>query len=252
MSTTHVDSGVTAAAAPSLSLLDRAVAVFVRPAQAWSGLPERVQWWFPVLVMVMVGACSTALLYKRAIVPTQLDTYERQVASGQLTPEQMNQARQFFDSPAGLVFILGTQVVLQPVLLFTIGLLIWFGVGFVLGSGMRYRLGLEVACWSFLVRLPELILTTLLYWFRGSMEGVHVGFAILLPEVYPPSKMYSALAVLLDAIGPFALWYLAVMILGAAALSGAPRRSVAMTLSTLYLVIMMFVAGMTALFTPQA
>jgi hypothetical protein len=168
-----------------------------------------------------------------------------------MEPEQLQHYQRFFDSPAGLVFNLGSQIIVFPVLLFAIALVIWFGVGFVLGTGMRYRLALEVACWSFLIRLPELILATVLYWFRGSMVGVHVGFATLLPEAYPPSKMHSALAVLLDAIGPFAIWYVAVGVLGAAALSGAPRRSVAWTLSVLYLVIMVFIAGLTALFTPQ-
>jgi hypothetical protein len=252
MSTTQVDSGVTAAAAPSLSLIDRAVAVFVRPAQAWVGLIERVQWWFPLLVMVVFAGASSALLYHRALVPMLTESWEQQVANGQMQAEQLEQIERFFNSPAGLAFSVGQQVVFLPILILVIALAIWFGVGFVLGTGMRYRLALEVACWSFLVRLPEYVLVTGLSWAKGTMRGVHVGFGILLPDVDPPTKLHTALGVMLDAIGPFSIWYLVVGILGAAALSGAPRRSVAWTLTVLYLVIMAFVAALAALATPQA
>jgi hypothetical protein len=42
----------------------------------------------------------------------------------------------------------------------------------------------------------------------------------------------------LIAIGPLSIWYLAVLIIGASALSGAPRKSTAWVLGGLYLVLM--------------
>jgi hypothetical protein len=241
---------MTATATPGLSLIERAIAVFARPSQAWGGLRERAQWWFPLLVMVVVAAVSSAVLYQRALVPMLTESWEQQVASGQMQPDQLEQIERFFNSPAGMAFSVGQQVVFMPILILVIALAIWFGSGFVLGTGLKYRLALEVACWSFLIRLPEYLLVTVLAWFKGTMRGVHVGFGILLPDVETPTKLTTSLGVLLDAIGPFSIWYLVVIIIGAAALSGAPRRSVAWSLGILYLVIMGFVAALAALATP--
>lgn len=252
MSTVHADSGVAGTAEPGLSLIERSLAVFTRPAQAWVGLRERAQWWFPLLVMVVVQAASSAILYHRALVPMLTESWEQQVANGQMQAEQLEQIERFFNGPGGLAFSVAQQVVFLPILIFVIALAIWFGVGFVLGTGLKYRLALEVACWSFLVRLPESILVTVLAFMKGTMRGVHVGFGILLPEPDSPTKFSTAIGVMLDAIGPFSIWYLIVGILGAAALSAAPRRSVAWTLSVLYLVIMAFVAALAALATPAA
>jgi hypothetical protein len=56
--------------------------------------------------------------------------------------------------------------------------------------------------------------------------------------------------VVLDAISPFTAWYLAVVVLGTAVLSGAPRRNVAWVLVTLYLAFVAFSAAVAALFSP--
>jgi hypothetical protein len=82
------------------------------------------------------------------------------------------------------------------------------------------------------------------------MRGVHIGFGVLLPPQDAPTKLSVGLGVFLDGIGPLALWYLWVAIVGAAALSGAARRPVAWTLGILYLVLLGFGAGLAAVFTP--
>ena len=236
---------------PTLSPLARSVAMFTRPAQAWVGLRERAQWWFPMVLMVAFAALSSALLFDRALMPMLTEGWERQVANGQMPPEQLEHIQQFFAGPAGRAFLIGQQAVGFPLITLVIALLIWFGVGFVLGTGMKYRLALEVACWSSLIALPAQLLTAGLSWTKETFRGVHVGFGLLLPDVDPPTKLHTAAGVLLDAIGPLSIWYVVVAVLGAAALSGAPRRSVVWTMGVLYLVVMVFVAGLAALGTPS-
>jgi hypothetical protein len=126
----------------------------------------------------------------------------------------------------------------------------WFGVGFILGTRFSYRLALEVAAWSGLVQIPALAITTILAWTHESMKAVHLGLAILLPDSEAPSKLLTFAKVFLDAIGPFAIWSLVVSVLGASALSGAPRRSVAWVCVALTLVFALFGASMAALFGP--
>src|SRR6516225_7784709 len=97
------------AAEPGMSVLARTVAVFARPASAWSGLKERAQWWFPVVVMVIVGALGTALLQERAVVPMMTDTWDEQVQSGRMTAQQAERMEDWLASPAGYAFSLGQQ-----------------------------------------------------------------------------------------------------------------------------------------------
>ena len=49
------------------------------------------------------------------------------------------------------------------------------------------------------------------------------------------------------AQAPLAIWYVAVVVLGASTLSGAPRKSVAWVLGGLYVVILALIAAMAAM-----
>lgn len=246
-----MESTIPNAAAPepeNLSPPARIAAVFAQPSRAWGGLRERTQWWIPLLIVTLISGLSAALLHQRAVVPMVLDQMEEQVASGDVPPQQLERLEAFFSTPAGMAITVGQQIVLIPIVTFVVGLLVWFGAGFVLGTDFRYRFGLEVAAWSSLINIPALLLTTGIAWVRETMQGVHVGFGILLPEVDAPSKLMIGLGVFLDGIGPFAIWYLTVGVIGAAALSGAPRKNVAWVLAGLYIVFLALMSALAAMF----
>ena len=238
------------ASAPKLSPIQRAVAVYAHPTQAWTGLDRQVQWWFPLMILLIVAAASSCLLQNRAILPMLSEAWDRQVSNGAMTSEQVDKMVTFFGSPAGMAISAVQQVIVFTLITLVAGLMVWFGVGFILGTKLKYRLSLEAAAWAGLISLPSYLLTSVLAWTKQTMMGVHVGFGILLPEMDPPSKLIVGLGVLLDGIGPFAIWYLAVLIIGASILSGAPRKSVAWTLSLLYVVLIAFSAALAALATP--
>jgi hypothetical protein len=243
-----VGASVAPSAAPArLPPLRRAFAIFVRPATAWEGLSERAQWWMPLLLVLVVTLAGSALIYRRAQVPTILDAMEEKVSSGQMTPEQLQRIEGFYTGPAGLLFTLGAGTVWLTLLPFLVALLVWFAVGFVLGSPFRYRLALEVTTWASLVTLPATALSLALAWIRQNVRGVHIGFGVLVPDAGPDDKLLRSIGVFLDWIGPFGIWHVAVAILGAAALSGAPRKSVAWALGTLYVVSGLLAAALAAL-----
>ncbi len=239
-----------APAPPGMSLLGRAVAVFVRPSQAWGGLEDRSQWWFPFLVMMVVSAAWSALLFPRAIVPMVLENLEAQVASGQVPAEQLVATERIMTGPVGIAFGVGSQTVVQGVMVLITAALVLFVVSFVLGVRFRFRLALEVTSWAWLVHLPAYVATGALAWIKESMLGVHVGFGALLPEPETPSRMLYGLGNGLDALGPLSVWPVVVAILGASALSGAPRKSVAWVLGGLYLVLSILLAGLSAMNAP--
>ena len=236
-----------AVASPTLSPLQRAIAIFLRPAAAWDGLTGRAQWWIPFLLVLIVLLAGAAITYQRVQLPTILDTMQERVSSGEMTQEQLQRIEDFYTGPAGLAVMLGSLALSFAVIPFVVALLIWFAVGFVLGSPFKYRHALEVGTWSSLVAIPQATLQYVLSWIHESARGVHVGFGVLLPEAGPDDRLLRALGVFLDWIGPFGIWHVVVAVLGAAALSGAPRKSVAWALGTLYLVSGLVGAGLAAL-----
>ena len=252
MSSEFPSAPAAAASGPSLSLLQRSIAVFARPSQAWDGLRERTQWWFPLVVLLLVHALSAAVLFRTAMIPMLHDQWEEQIAAGNMTTEQMDKASAFMDSNFGLVATIVPQVVMLVLLTLLEGLLLWFGAGFVLGTGMKFRWALEVVSWSGLVTIPGAILMSVLAWTNGTMKNLHIGFGILLPSNDPPTRILTALGAFLDGIGPLAIWFLIVAILGASALSGAPVRRIAGVLVGIYLAVLLFGAGLAAVMVPAS
>jgi hypothetical protein len=234
-----------------LSLLERTIAVFTRPGHAWGGLRARAQWWFPMLVTVVVMGVTSAFIYERSILPMMTEQFEKQAANGELSPEQLEKVQDTFGGTTGKITNLVGQVIFLPILTLLSALGIWIAAGFMLGTKISYRQSLEVAAWSFLVTLPGFLLTSAIAWVRDMpIRDVHLGLAALLPESDAPSPLMTGLTQALDWLGPFSLWYVVVAILGTAALSGAPRRSVAWVLSGLYLVMVLFFSTLSARFSP--
>src|SRR5437867_1644999 len=237
---------------PSLNVFQLTASVLTRPAASWVGLESRSRWWFPMLVTVLCGVALTLRLYDRAIVPMVTEKWEQAADNGQMRAEQLDKMESFMRSPAGMAMTAGQTAFFLPVIYLAMALGVWFGVGFVLGTKLRYRHALEIVTWSSLILIPAQILGAGLAWAKESYKDIHTGWGILLPPAETPSKLQAALTAFLDALGPFAIWTLVVVILGATALSGAPRKSVAWVMGGLYLALAVLMGAMAGLFTPAA
>jgi hypothetical protein len=99
------------AGSPSMSLIERFVAVFTRPSHAWGGLETRAQWWFPMLVLAVVSVGITLLLHERALLPMMSEAWDQQVADGQMTAAQADGAIQFMAGPAGMALTAVQQAI---------------------------------------------------------------------------------------------------------------------------------------------
>lgn len=237
------------AASRELSLGERTIAIFTRPARAWRGLETKAQWWFPFAIGLLLFVVTTLALYHRAIVPTQLAHMEEAVASGRMPAAQYDEFAARVDSPMGMAFGLIFGLPAVALTTFFIALVVWFAGGFVLGTKFSYRQALEVVCWSELIAIVEGIIFGALAWQAQSFTGVHLGLGVLVPTAETASKMSTFLTSFLDGIGPFRIWRLIVAILGVSALSGAPRRNVAWVLSVLYLALLALGGAVGAMFS---
>jgi hypothetical protein len=238
-------------AEPGMSPLERAVAVFTSPANAWRGLTHQVQFWFPMALLAVCMFAMTAVLWERSYLPDATVAWQEAVDNGQMTSEQLDKMERTMVGPGPRFGSAAFYAVTGAAVLLIGGLATWFGVGFILGTKFSYRLALEVAAWSWLVQLPGLVITAVLGWFQQSIRDVHLGLSVLLPAAEEPGKLLLAARAFLDFIGPFPIWSLVVSILGAAALSGAPRRSVAWVCIGLHLVFALFMAGIVFIASPS-
>jgi hypothetical protein len=238
---------------PELSLWGRLVAVFARPARAWSGLEHRGRWWFPLLLSVVITALGTGLTYQRAVVPMILAQMERQAESGQVPAEQLDRIEAQVSSPVAMVTNVASVAVVVPLMTLAFALVPWLAAGFLLGRRFSFRDAFVVTAWAGLVSIPAQVLTSVLAWTNETMTNLHIGFGAFLPVEDPPSKLMVGLGTFLDhGIGPFSLWYLWVLAIGAAALSGAPRRSVLLALGGVWLVVIAIISVLAAVFAPGA
>lgn len=253
METTAIPQSPSPEPTRGLSLGARTAAIFARPTQAWGGLERRGQWWFPLLLSVLVTVAGTALVFQRALLPDNIAQIERMAESGQIPPEQAEASVQGMGTP--LQMAISVAVVPLGVLFVTLllALIPWMGAGFMLGRRFRFRDAWVVTCWAGLVTLPAQVLTFALAWLNETLAGVHIGFGALLPVADAPSKLMTGLGSFLDqAIGPFAIWHFVVLALGAAALSGAPRKAVLFTLGGLWLVLWGVLALLGGVLSPGA
>jgi hypothetical protein len=227
------------------------VAIFARPTQAWSGLEHRGQWWFPLLLTVLVALVGSGLTYRRAVVPMVIAQMESKVESGELPAEMLDRVEQQVASPLAMGMQLGSIVLVLPLVTLVFALVPWIAAGFMLGRRFRFRDAFVVTCWAGLVTLPNQILTYVLAWTNETMSNLHTGFGVLLPLEDPPTKLMLGLGNFLDhGVGPFSIWYVVVMALGAAALTGAPRKSVLVPLGGLWLVAVALFSVVAAIFGP--
>ena len=233
-----------------LSPIARAGRIFARPATAWDDLGERGQWAPPLLAGLVLWVGLQALAFHPITVPMMLDAWSDAVASGRMEQAQMDQMTAFFTGPAALWIVVAQQAILWPVLALLTALVVWFGGGFVLGTKLRFRQAFDVVCWAGIVKWPSIFLFFALAWQKQSFKGVHLGLGALIPEGETPNKLRTGLTMFLDAIGPFEAWWLAVGIIGVAAIARAPRRNVAWVMTALYLAFSAFVAAVNALFNP--
>jgi hypothetical protein len=236
-----------------MSIWSRSLAMFARPAHAWAGLERKGKWWFPLVVCTLVSVISTGLIYQRAMVPTQLAQLDLQVESGQIPADALDGIEQQVSSPMAMAMTISSIAIVMPLINLAFAVMPWLAAGFMLGRRFRYRDAFVVTTWAQLVNIPAQIVMTALAWTNESMTSLHIGFGVLLPTEDPPSKLMVGLGTFLDqGIGPFALWSLAVLALGTAALSGAPRRSVILVLGGIWLVVIAIISVLAAVFSPGA
>lgn len=249
-----ISSEITAASpSPPLSVFTRFLRVFVRPADAWEGIAAGSRSWFPLSVVVLVEVAVMAATFERALLPDIFARWDDLVSAGRMDPAQVAMLQdRMTSSPIVLWSTIGAPAYGIPLVTLFTATVLWAVVGFLLGGRLRFRHAWAVAAWTGLVMLPFSLLRAALAYAAESYRAVHLGLGVLVPEPETPTKLLTGLTAFLEALSPFGAWWLVVLILGAAQLSGLSRRKVAVALIATYLVLAAGGALFAALFSPGA
>lgn len=230
-----------ASPSPRLSVWTRVLRLFVRPGDAWEGLDAGSRSWFPLLVIVGTEIAVMAATFERALLPDIFARWDDMVSAGRMEPAQVAMLQDGMTSnPVWRWSTIAAPVYGIPLVTLFTAAVLWAVVGFLLGGRLRFRHAWALAAWTGLVMLPFSLLRAALAYAAESYRSVHLGLGVLVPEPETPSKLLTGLTVFLEALSPFGAWWLVVLILGAAQLSGVSRRKVAVALAVTYL---LFAAG---------
>ncbi len=227
---------------PTLSSWQRIPAVFARPREALAGLVQRPTSLLPLAIFLATVLAQTLLIYQPYIVPMQLEQMEARADAGDIPAEHLDRAEAMMRSPVAVAFGALTGMVVITVFNLLIAGLALLGVNFILGGGMTFRQAWSLTWWSSLISAVGVVVSTAVTLATGRFPA-HLGLGILAPAEDATSKLGFFLGTLLDGINPFALWWLAVAVIGASAISGKPARAIAWVYGGFYLVGLLIAAG---------
>lgn len=239
--------------ASSLSVFARAARIFVRPADAWEGFEGPTRPWFPLLVIIVFEIAMMLLVFERALLPDIFARWDDMVAAGRMEPSQVAMLQNgMLTDPLWRWSTIASPVYGVPLVTLLVAAMLWLVVGFLLGGRLRFGRAWALSCWAGLIMLPASGVRTAVAWVLESYKAVHLGLGVLVPEPETPSKLLTGLTAFLEALSPFTAWWLVVIILGAARLSGLPRGRVATAVVVTFLILAACGALLAAAFAPGA
>ena len=213
----------------SLSLTSRLTNVFVSPSEVFdavkTGKPNNANWLVPLCLSCLVGVLFSLVVFSEdtilhAMREAQERPIQKQVASGKMTREQADKALEVMEKFRGptVMKIMGSigAVVTNVFMMFFVALILWL-LGKVLFKGhLTYMQAVETNGLATMINVVGGIITMLVVVNTGNLM-ITPGPALLIGEFSDKNLVHLSLT----AINLVTLWYIAVLAIGLARLSGA-------------------------------
>ncbi len=214
---------------PATSLTARLLNVFVAPTEVFDEIkpapPVTANWLTPLILTIMVGIVGSMVLFSQpGIIQGMKDAREKgmreTVATGKMTQQQADQASEkiekiFTPTIFKVIGILGSLII-NPVRLFFWALVLWLVGNYALHGAFPYLKAVETVGLATMISLLGAIVNVLLKVIFVNL-AITPGPALLVSHFDPANKVHVTLA----ALDVTDLWFLAVLSLGLARLSGA-------------------------------
>lgn len=218
------------------------VNVFASPGEVFAevkaGPPCAANWLAPVLLFIVVGWLGAWLVLSQESIKHQLSdiqdrALQKQVESGRMTKDQVEQAREAAEKFGMIQKVIGGAV--GPVFggfatLFWWAFLVWLVGAVILKRSFTFMQATEMVGLASMIGVLGAVVKTLLIVIMGSMFA-GVNLAMLLKEFDALNTWHGVLAM----VDLFALWSLALRAVGLARLSGISLGRAGVVLFALWL-----------------
>jgi len=187
--------------APEMPLASRLANVFAAPGEVFDAIRTRpvstANWLVPALLIIVLGWLSAAVIFNQDSVRQQLSEMtekglEKQIASGKLTQEQADKAR---DVSAVIFKIsaVAVPVLTAIVVPFWWGLLLWLAGAKAMHGGFSYMKAVELAGLANIILVLDTIVRTLLIVVTGNLFA-GPGLVLLVKDYDPQNAVHGLLA----------------------------------------------------------
>ncbi|MEP6664771.1 MAG: hypothetical protein ABJC04_14030 [Verrucomicrobiota bacterium] len=231
--------------AAQTSLFSRLTNVFVAPTEVFdeikSSQPKAVNWIVPLALAVIAGVIYTLVVFSQpAVIQRMRDAQEKKfqemVDTGKMTQAQADKTIETVQKYMGPGFLKITgslgSIATNAAILFLVALVFW-GVGVrALHAHFGYMQAVESVATATMINVLGTIVALLLAVIYGNMSMTPG--PVLLVSHFDPANKYH---IMLSALSITAIWYVGVLSIGLARLSGASFAKAAVWLYTIWAVL---------------
>jgi hypothetical protein len=212
--------------AAGMPLGARLLNVFTTPGEVFDGLKAGrshvTNWLAPMVLWICIGVAATLVVFSQEAVVYQLRQQQERVLEKKLSHlprEQRDQAMQMaerFSSPTILKVIGSVSVVfVTPVWFFGVGLALWLVGRFILKGSLEYLQAVELCGLAGMIWVLGTIIWVPLVIITGNINS-NLGPMLLVHEFDPTNLAHLFLA----SLNVITFWYISVLALGLARLTG--------------------------------
>lgn len=212
--------GVTPADEGNMGFLQRIVNVFMAPSKAFKAARQNPRWVAPAIVVLLLSAGMTWYITP-AIQKEQRERMITQLEKRNMDQEQIDTALERLDKPWMKYMMLGSALVGGLLVILVMGGIWMLVAKSVLGGDTRYPQMLEVVSLSSIIPTLGMLLKAPIIRFKETMN-VHFSLATFMPDASRESLLYKFLM----NTDIFNLWFIAVLCIGIAVVSGLKVQKV--------------------------
>jgi hypothetical protein len=201
--------------------------IFASPGETFGRLKEKPTWLIPLVIVVGFGVLSSAALFRKVVVPTQI---ERLTSNPDIPEEQMKKVKMTMGGTRGMVIALvGPAVAVPIVSCILAGLLC--ALSSILGGDVTFKKMFSLVCHSSLIGVLASIIKVPIMFVKGSMS-VHTSLALIVPNMSTTSNVFQ----LLSKVDIFTIWQVYLVGLGLSIMSGISSKKSTISIFLLWVV----------------
>ena len=209
-----------------MSLASRLANIVAAPGEVFDNIKTRpvvaANWLVPAFLFIVLSWISAVVVFSQDSVKQQLNdmtekAIERQIATGKMTQEEADKARDIGQKWAGISYKIGGGA--APVLIafaspFWWGLLLWLAGAKALQGGFSYMKAVEMVGLANIILALDVVVRTLLIVVTGNLFAAP-SLALLIKEYDPQNTLHGLLALANATV----IWILIVRSIGLARIS---------------------------------